>query len=174
MDIKIKLLFLLVCSPFLIIFVQAIVLRIFRSVSTQAITIICGIAGNIPLGIILWAINISYTMKNTTELFCAILYVFLIYNLIVYVYFHIFNMSETARRIRILYEIYNKKAISDKEIKGIYKIGEMLTVRLGRLISLRQLTYRNDKYLLHKKLLYHIAVILVAWRRILGYSSASR
>lgn len=172
---ELKLLILLICSPFLIIFMQAIFLRIFRSASSQVVTILCGITVNVPLIVIIWRISFQHFYSAPISFFSAVFYGILVYNLLFYVYFHLFNMSETARRIRILYEIYKWGAVSDTDIKGIYKTDEMISVRLdNRLISLRQIVYKNNKYLLNRKLLYRIAKILEIWRRLLGYSGENK
>lgn len=171
MELKLKILVLLICSLLLMIFAQAMALRIFRRASNQVVTILCGIILNVPLIVIICGISFQYFHSAPINFFSAVFYGIVLYNSLFYVYFHLFNMSETARRIRILYEIYNREVVSDMDIKGLYKMEEMISIRLDRLISLRQIVYRNNKYLLSKKLLYCAARILEIWRRILGYPS---
>src|SRR3990167_6930334 len=83
-------------------------------------------------------------------------------------YFHVFNMSETARRIRILYEIYTAKQLKASEIASLYNAHDMLHSRLERLLSMKQVKLSDDKYLLDRRSLYYAARIIAWWGNILG------
>jgi hypothetical protein len=97
---------------------------------------------------------------------------FAAYTLIVYLslsltYFHVFNMSETARRIRILYEVYSKGRISRAELRDKYGLHQMIKVRLKRLVSTGQIKYSDGRYVLSGRLLYYAARAVMFWRSVI-------
>ena len=63
----------------------------------------------------------------------------LVYNSFSYVYFHFFNMSETARRIRILIQLYENNSISIDQLKNEYNSGDMINSRLERLLKMGEI-----------------------------------
>ena len=101
------------------------------------------------------------------ELACPIIYCLIVYNALAYVYFHLFNMSETARRIRILCEIDSVGSLTGEEIAAKYSTYDMLSVRIERLIAMRQLTRRGNRYLLKNPLFYYAALLITTWRHLL-------
>ncbi len=171
MSPAIKYLILLACTPFLMFTLQMIAVRMMRStISNQIIVIICLFIGHIPMGIAVWLVYLSHLTVKPDELIWAGVYGLIVYNLLAYSYFHIFNMSETARRIRILYEVYNSKQLRESEIASLYSKDDMLTNRLERLLSMKQIKFSDNKYSLNSILLYYVAkVIIKGWGRILGF-----
>jgi len=168
-------LILLVATPILLAVMLAFVMRIFtisgRGLSSQVVVIICAMLGNVPMGTAAWFL---YLQKVTTahEFVTGIIYFLLTYNALAYSFFHIFNMSETARRIKILNEINTtggKMKISGLSIS--YSSGEMLTNRLTRLLDSRQVVRTGDRYALNSRLLYFAAKVVNLWGRILGLAS---
>lgn len=168
MDPKVKLFILLICSPLMVLFLHMVALRLFRGISPQIVAFLCAVIGNFPLIIVLWFVSIRYLVRTPFDMFCIVFYCMLIYNALSYMYLHIFNMSETARRIRILYEIYSNSSLTREDVISKYKTENMLSVRLERLISMRQLARRGDRYVLNQRLLYYVAKILVIWRQSIG------
>ncbi len=64
-----------------------------------------------------------------------------------YCYFHFVNLGETARRIRILWEIKDSQGgLSLEEILMRYNAQEILQRRISRLVKNRQMVFKNDKY----------------------------
>lgn len=61
-------------------------------------------------------------------------YCLIVYNAVMYSYFHLFNMSETARRIRILLNALEHGVLRREEILAIYSPRDMVMVRLERLV----------------------------------------
>lgn len=93
-------------------------------------------------------------------------YLFLIYGLSAYSYFHIFNMSRTARRIEILGKI-GREGIEKQELIKSLNTQDMLSGRLSRLVALNQLEERQGRYILKGRMLLLPAKIAFALRRLL-------
>ena len=93
-------------------------------------------------------------------------YLFLIYGLSAYIYFHIFNMSRTARRIQIIDKIGRQGIEKAELIKSVYA-QDILLSRISHLIALNQLEDRQGRYIIKGKMLLLPAKIAFALRRIL-------
>ena len=97
----------------------------------------------------------------------------LIANLIIYLsleycYFNFINLGETARRIRILRELYDsKKGLSMAEILERYNAKNIVEKRLSRLINHGQIIDKNDKYYIGNPIMLLIARIIVTMKLIL-------
>jgi len=173
MDPMLKFLLLLASTPLLILILQIISVRIAvllrLEISNQFLVILCLFIGHIPMGIAGWFVYLSQLTAASYELTWAVIYGLLVYNALAYSYFHIFNMSETARRIRILYEIYNAKQLKISDIESSYSVDDMLLNRLERLLSMRQIKLFHDRYLLDSRLLYYTARIVAWWGCVLGF-----
>jgi hypothetical protein len=64
-----------------------------------------------------------------------------------YCYFHFINLGETARRIRLVREIYaSSEGLSEAEILQLYNSREILAVRMARLLSSGQIVLRDGRY----------------------------
>lgn len=94
------------------------------------------------------AVGVSF-LAFVVELFVAgsvgpgdILFAGVTSTLLTHLYFHIFNMSETARRVRILLDIKKGK----KPSGGAYTDQEMISIRLDRLYDLKQVRVWSGKY----------------------------
>ena len=108
-----------------------------------------------PLGLIpllgLFCLLMVGRAGTGTSLAWTALYVFASYACFSYVYFHLFNMSETARRIRILVQGRESGTLPDREMSAQYTPEAMIALRLNRLVSLRELRIRDGRYLLEKR-----------------------
>lgn len=63
-----------------------------------------------------------------------------------YCYFHFLNLGETARRIRLMREIYEaERPISARELETRYSPAEMLERRIQRLVNTGQLREQNGR-----------------------------
>jgi len=64
-----------------------------------------------------------------------------------YCYFHFVNLGETARRIRIIRELYDSKnGLTMEEILERYDAGDIIEKRIGRLLNNGQIIYKEGKY----------------------------
>lgn len=71
----------------------------------------------------------------------------LIYSALGYCYFHFINLGETARRIRILRELYDsQKGLSLDEILDRYNAKYIVAMRIGRLIYNGQIIEKDGRY----------------------------
>jgi hypothetical protein len=92
----------------------------------------------------------------------------LVYAGLAYAYFHVFNMSETARRIRILLEIGRRGALPVEDLAKAYTPSDMIDARLDRLVRMNQLARGEDgRYRVKGRLLLWAGGILRTWRRML-------
>jgi len=168
-------LILLAATPILLAVMLAVVTRIFtisrRGLSSQVVVIICAMLGNVPMGAAAWFFYFG-RVSSAEEFVTGIIYFLLTYNALAYSFFHIFNMSDTARRIKILNEI--NAAGGKLKISGLsasYSSGEMLTNRIKRLLDSRQIVRQGDRYVLNSPLLYYAAKAVNLWGRVLGLAS---
>ena len=71
----------------------------------------------------------------------------ILYSSLGYCYFHFVNLGETARRIRILIELYySQGGLSKEGILEKYNAKEIIKIRLKRLIKKDQIIYENNCY----------------------------
>jgi hypothetical protein len=79
-----------------------------------------------------------------------------------YCYFHFVNLGETARRIRLLREIYNEASgITKTELVKRYNSKTMLELRLNRLLNKGQIIARANRYFIHSRLMLLITRVIV-------------
>ncbi len=86
-----------------------------------------------------------------------------------YAYFHLYNLTETGRRIRILDEFRTKGPMTLEELERRYAPEGMLRARLGRLVELGQARLEDGRYRLNGRVLLGAARVLAAFRRLLGF-----
>ncbi len=85
-----------------------------------------------------------------------------IYFALCYCYFHFVNLGETARRIRMLRELYDSyEGLTVSEILERYNAKEIVDKRLKRLVSNRQVIYRDGRYTIGNPLMLFIAKAIV-------------
>lgn len=104
----------------------------------------------------------------------ARLYDAIVYTCVAYAYFHLFNMSETARRVRILLEVDAQGDIDESALRHAYSEAEVVDKRVKRMVDMGSLELRDDRYVVRGHTLYFAARILDTWRRVLGYSRGPR
>ena len=83
-----------------------------------------------------------------------------------YSYFHLFNMSETARRIRMLRRIYlNGGSVAVKSLESEYSIEHIVKIRIQRLMDTGVLTRSQDGSIrVAKGALYYATQLIRFWR----------
>lgn len=93
---------------------------------------------------------------------------FLIYSALGYCYFHFINLGETARRIRILSEIYySEDGLGVEDILERYNSNTIIDVRLKRLLSNNQLSFSDNRYFAKKSLMLYITKAIVLMKLLL-------
>jgi hypothetical protein len=141
-------------TPFLIFAVQCILNRILRPLlSSQFIAVVSCLTGfSIVTGSsIVMETNIAFAAVNAL--------------LLAHFYFHLFNMSETARRIKIVRLFYRNEDAG--AVLGNYSPEELVEQRIERLLILRQVRSVEGKILPHGKLLILVARVMIAYERLL-------
>lgn len=69
-----------------------------------------------------------------------------------YCYFHFINLGETARRIRIIRELYEApEGLTETDVLKRYNAGEIIEKRLNRLINNGQIVFSQGKYCIGRK-----------------------
>ncbi len=127
-------------------------------------SVLCGL---IPMAALsyLWAAKIE--SHTTAGIIVSVLYLFLVYILAGYVYFHFFNMSETARRVRLLIESSKTGTLKKNDLPHLYPHRDIVSIRIERLTALGELRLSDDRYVLGNKALLLPAKLIFALRYIL-------
>jgi hypothetical protein len=162
----------LLVSPLLIVLAHMIVARAKIIASRQ---IGCIFAFTVALLPVMFPVGVALACgMPRTQVVSGIIYSLVVYACISYSYFHVFNMSETARRIRILHEIYKAGSLRAKDILSLYEASDIIEARLGRLTLINQLTLDRGVYRVRGKLLYYAGIVVRVWRRLLGFEPIDR
>lgn len=160
-----KYLVLLLFSPLLVFAIHAALgrtlMRFGFKVSDQVLVIACAVLGHLPMGAALWYVYFRHALPLSGAL-TETLYALAVYNALAYGYFHVFNMSDTARRIRILIAVHSSGGLKTNDLAASYGSRDMLKHRLDRLLTTRQVKLNNGRYFLDRKHIYYIA-LAVAW-----------
>ena len=94
----------------------------------------------------------------------------LIYSALGYCYFHFINLGETARRIRILRELYEAQdGLSLEEILERYNAQSIVALRIQRLVHNGQIRAQQNRYVIGSPVMVFIAKSMTLLKRcILG------
>jgi hypothetical protein len=95
------------------------------------------------------------------------------YSALGYCYFHFINLGETARRIRILRELYDSKnGLSKDEILSKYNAHQIISKRIERLVNNGQIIFKDGRYYIGHPMMLLIAKIIVMMKcMVLGKKS---
>lgn len=145
-----------------------IIRLIVPEIQPQLTVIICAAIGLVPMAAGLWYLYLRGQAGLTIDLLFGISYAFIVYSALACVYFHLFNMSETARRIKILALLYRDGAFDQGKLGGGYGAGEMLEARIERLVATGQIRISGGRYIQAGKGLYLAARVVAAWAWVLG------
>ena len=107
-------------------------------------------------------LSLTATPANATGTF----FVFSWFNsvLLAHVYFHIFNMSETARRIKLLEAIRTGEQQSQS---SLYTAEALVSIRLERLLALAKIRVEGGRYFAASSWLVSAAAFLTAYESLL-------
>lgn len=79
-----------------------------------------------------------------------------------YCYFHFINLGETARRVRILREIYDSKdGLSIEEVLARYNAKDIIQLRMNRLLVNAQVILDRGKYTIGNPMMLYITRIIL-------------
>ena len=162
---------LIVIGLFLPFLIHLLIIRILGAFKEKALRQ-KGAIISIPLGFIL-LLPLFYFWEGMGRktpgagIIWPAIFLFGVYLLFAYVYFHLFNMSETARRIRILAQSSPHGRIEKDELAENYTGRQMLAIRLERLVSLKELYLTEGRYTIRRGWLLFPATVVFTFRRIL-------
>lgn len=110
----------------------------------------------------------SFYLKLDSDLIAFFFVDLVTYCALGYCYFHFVNLSETARRIRILRELYDaREGLSIDQILQHYNALEIVKKRIDRLINAGQVVIKNNKYYIGNPIMLFIAKSITAMKLIL-------
>ena len=82
-----------------------------------------------------------------------------------YCYFHFINLGETARRIRLLMELYGYgEGLAEDELLRRYNAGNIIEKRIGRLVKSGQIVHKNGRYSIGNPVMLHISRIITFFK----------
>jgi hypothetical protein len=122
---------------------------------------------------IIFTLVFSFYLFPPVELWTAMHIGVLATNLMTFIslgygYFHFVNLGETARRIRLLREIYSQAdGITTTELVQRYNVKTMLELRLNRLLNKGQIIARGNRYFIHSRLMIFITRIIITMKWII-------
>ncbi|MBI5204835.1 MAG: hypothetical protein HZA11_07960 [Nitrospirae bacterium] len=107
-----------------------------------------------------------FTMAKSTQDFIALIIVNLVtYSALGYCYFHFLNLGETARRIRIVRELYDSEGgLSLEGILERYSARDIVQKRFERLLNNRQIIEKDGRYYIGSPVMLVMANIMVAMK----------
>lgn len=158
----------LAISPLWILLTHVALSRVCPRSPVQLVAVAAGLAGAAPTVLLICAVA-SLCPRAIPEKLVEAVYGFSVYACVAYSYFHVFNMSETARRIRILSEIYLAGSLDAAQLSRLYDGAAILEMRLDRLLATRQLGRRDDRFVSVGRGFYVVACLIRAWRLVLGF-----
>lgn len=94
-------------------------------------------------------------------------------NLIIYgcfssSFFTFINMGETARRIRLLRELYETPAgLTKAQILSRYNAEEMINIRMGRLLNNNQVILRDQRYYVASPVMLLISKVIILMKLVI-------
>lgn len=159
---------LLATSPLWIILTHAVLCRLWPKGPAQVVAATAGLAGAAPTGLLACTLT-SVCPGSISDHPVEAIYAATVYGCVAYSYFHLFNLSETARRIRILSELYHAGPLTAGQIGRLYDATSLLEMRFERLLATRQIEQRADRFVSTGRTLYLVACLVRAWRRVLGF-----
>ena len=154
----------LILSPAITFVIHALICRLplSRGISRISIAAMCSVVTAIVVASVVTFAGLDDSV-STLEGFCFSLLVTLA---LAHVYFHFFNMSETARRIKILLQIRSgQDPLAQNEQS--YTAKDLVSVRLERLRELGQVTITDGRYQPKKTILYAVAVMMKGYEKLI-------
>lgn len=158
----------LASSPLWILMTHSVVSRLLRTSSPQLVAATACLLGLVPTALFAEMLGVPGFASLATRSI-EVVYFMIVYTCIAYSYFHLFNLSETGRRVRILRELRAAGSLTAQEISSRYSTALVIEVRLDRLVAAGQLELRGGRYVNPGWLLRTAAYAVGAWRLVLGF-----
>jgi len=148
-------------APPMLLLLHAMLQRLAPAGPPQRVAIRACALGALPTGLAVVAVGARDVG--------SVAYVAIVYAGVAYAYFHLFNMSETARRIRLIREIDRHGSLAEAEVRRAYSDDEVVDTRLARMLAMGHLVEKDGRYVAGSPALLLAARVLDAWRSVLGY-----
>lgn len=147
---------LVILSPLVMYVVHAIVCRLPFTAKQSRIKV----AALSSLGT---ALAISFGVASSLQ---SLLFSLVVTLALAQVYFHVFNMSESARRIQILLQIRaGKDPLQEK--KQNYSPEDLVRIRLDRMFQMGTIEEKNGNLFPRRGLLFYAALFIKQYERLL-------
>ena len=105
-------------------------------------------------------LNFPHALYHELDIFLVDL---LIYCALGYCYFHFLNLGETARRVRILREVYDSpNGLRLEELLKKYNARAIIRYRMDRLLDNSQVVLHNGKYIISSSALLLISKLIIS------------
>lgn len=163
-------LILLILSPLFILITHSLLVRVLAALrvtvqplKTGALAVAVTFIWLAPLA---W---LFFLRTLETGLGAAALYGVLVYCCLAFCYFQVFAMTETARRLHILHELYTKGDMTLSQLDSAYGADQMMSIRLARMVEIHQLSYDGAHYRVCGNFLLFVGRIMSFWAKVLGY-----
>ena len=141
--------------------------RLGRVRSSQALLIKLVLILNVPL--LGYVAAIAVRENRMAELLWMGAFALITFNGLGYVYFHFFNLSDTARRFRLL-RMIAMKPVTAEELLAHYSPGDMIHARLERLEASGQIAQGKDaRFRLRSRFLLYPAYFIRLCRKVYGF-----
>ncbi len=153
----------LLATPLVCVAVHAVLARALRRLAPQPVAMLAAVAGAL--------VDAALALAPGSRDPSAAAYALLVALGLGYTYFHFFNMSETARRIRILRTIHRAGTLAPADLEALYRTPDIVRIRLERLVALGQIRAVDGRWVLAKRTLYLAARAVFWWRAMLGFGA---
>jgi len=125
------------------------------------------VSGGLCVILIEWYLSVSCGVPISKDITNGVTNL-IIYAFMGYGYFHFINLGETARRVRILRELYDSKdGLPMNEILERYNAKEIVEKRIARLVNNKQILFKNGRYYINSPIMLLITKALVTMKLIL-------
>lgn len=145
--------------PLIVILWQSILMRLMPMRSGQLVTM-----ASMVFGYPVFFLLVHFLPFQFTQGFVFFTYMFFLYSFSAYSYFHVFNMSETSRRVRLAQAVAQGQQLDLKE--NLYDERQMIQARLDRLVSLGQMTESRGRYMTRGRLFVVTAIVFYSLGRL--------
>jgi hypothetical protein len=137
----------------------------------QAASLASSLSRGISVGIVfvaLFVIAISAFLRaSLLDVTAAMVADCIVFLCICYGYFHFLNLGETARRVRLLWELESSEGgLSYNEILDRYGAREMIDLRIGRLTNDGQIAQKNGRLYARGSSVVFMARVMVLLKRL--------
>jgi hypothetical protein len=126
-----------------------------------------GFASGLIMLALLHAYSFTQYLQPLEDIPLILLANLLIYGALGYCYFHFINLCLTARRIRLVRDLYKSvNGLSITEILEGYNAKIMVQIRLKRLLDSGQIVFVDGKYHIGKPIILFAATCMVALKKL--------